>query len=178
MSSCGRALPSSRAQRKHVTPSASWMSTPLHGSGRVFPLAPRKRHRTPAGGIADTREEWSWRQESNLQPTVYKTGALPLSYASIANTRVTNAIRIRTAALTSQNACVGPLRFRTLEILSKNPGACTGLRQAVGRWRGERRARASRQPRNRLKKTFSADRESSKTRGERHLSVCRHESAR
>src|SRR6185503_5498514 len=26
---------------------------------------------------------WSWREESNLQPSVYKTGALPLSYASI-----------------------------------------------------------------------------------------------
>ena len=25
---------------------------------------------------------WSWREESNLQPAVYKTAALPLSYAS------------------------------------------------------------------------------------------------
>ena len=27
---------------------------------------------------------WSWREELNLQPVVYKTTALPLSYASIA----------------------------------------------------------------------------------------------
>ena len=27
-------------------------------------------------------ERWSWREESNLQPAVYKTAALPLSYAS------------------------------------------------------------------------------------------------
>jgi hypothetical protein len=26
---------------------------------------------------------WSWREELNLQPAVYKTAALPLSYASI-----------------------------------------------------------------------------------------------
>ena len=25
---------------------------------------------------------WSWREELNLQPAVYKTAALPLSYAS------------------------------------------------------------------------------------------------
>lgn len=25
---------------------------------------------------------WSWREELNLQPSVYKTDALPLSYAS------------------------------------------------------------------------------------------------
>ncbi|MEY4527209.1 MAG: hypothetical protein RL768_928 [Nitrospirota bacterium] len=27
-------------------------------------------------------EFWSWREELNLQPAVYKTAALPLSYAS------------------------------------------------------------------------------------------------
>jgi hypothetical protein len=27
---------------------------------------------------------WSWREELNLQPSVYKTDALPLSYASAA----------------------------------------------------------------------------------------------
>ena len=26
---------------------------------------------------------WSWREELNLQPAVYKTAALPLSYASL-----------------------------------------------------------------------------------------------
>ena len=29
------------------------------------------------------QKKWSWREESNLQPAVYKTAALPLSYASI-----------------------------------------------------------------------------------------------
>ena len=29
------------------------------------------------------RKVWSWREESNLQPVVYKTTALPLSYASV-----------------------------------------------------------------------------------------------
>src|SRR5207247_11448970 len=29
------------------------------------------------------RNTWSWREESNLQPVVYKTTALPLSYASV-----------------------------------------------------------------------------------------------
>ena len=28
-------------------------------------------------------KKWSWREESNLQPAVYKTAALPLSYASL-----------------------------------------------------------------------------------------------
>jgi hypothetical protein len=28
-------------------------------------------------------EKWSWREELNLQPAVYKTAALPLSYASL-----------------------------------------------------------------------------------------------
>ena len=28
------------------------------------------------------RKAWSWREELNLQPVVYKTTALPLSYAS------------------------------------------------------------------------------------------------
>ena len=27
-------------------------------------------------------KKWSWREELNLQPAVYKTAALPLSYAS------------------------------------------------------------------------------------------------
>ncbi|SLM48862.1 protein of unknown function [Nitrospira japonica] len=30
----------------------------------------------------EVHEEWSWREELNLQPVVYKTTALPLSYAS------------------------------------------------------------------------------------------------
>jgi len=30
----------------------------------------------------DSRKLWSWREELNLQPAVYKTAALPLSYAS------------------------------------------------------------------------------------------------
>ena len=29
---------------------------------------------------------WSWREELNLQPAVYKTAALPLSYASLNET--------------------------------------------------------------------------------------------
>jgi hypothetical protein len=29
-----------------------------------------------------TLKRWSWREELNLQPAVYKTAALPLSYAS------------------------------------------------------------------------------------------------
>ncbi len=29
---------------------------------------------------------WSWREELNLQPAVYKTAALPLSYASLHET--------------------------------------------------------------------------------------------
>ena len=28
-------------------------------------------------------KSWSWREELNLQPAVYKTAALPLSYASL-----------------------------------------------------------------------------------------------
>ena len=31
----------------------------------------------------DSRKLWSWREELNLQPAVYKTAALPLSYASL-----------------------------------------------------------------------------------------------
>jgi Phage integrase family len=30
----------------------------------------------------ESRKVWSWREELNLQPAVYKTAALPLSYAS------------------------------------------------------------------------------------------------
>ena len=30
----------------------------------------------------ESRKLWSWREELNLQPAVYKTAALPLSYAS------------------------------------------------------------------------------------------------
>ena len=32
--------------------------------------------------IVALEKMWSWREESNLQPAVYKTAALPLSYAS------------------------------------------------------------------------------------------------
>jgi hypothetical protein len=32
---------------------------------------------------ANRRLVWSWREELNLQPAVYKTAALPLSYASV-----------------------------------------------------------------------------------------------
>ena len=34
-------------------------------------------------GQESNMKEWSWREESNLQPAVYKTAALPLSYASL-----------------------------------------------------------------------------------------------
>ena len=38
---------------------------------------------TVGGSITDSEYEfWSWREELNLQPVVYKTTALPLSYAS------------------------------------------------------------------------------------------------
>ena len=30
----------------------------------------------------EVQQYWSWREELNLQPAVYKTAALPLSYAS------------------------------------------------------------------------------------------------
>ena len=48
------------------------------------PLAhsPRRRHipfETPRLKV----HLWSWREELNLQPAVYKTAALPLSYASL-----------------------------------------------------------------------------------------------
>ena len=33
-------------------------------------------------GLNRQRILWSWREELNLQPAVYKTAALPLSYAS------------------------------------------------------------------------------------------------
>ncbi len=33
--------------------------------------------------IPKTLKGWSWREELNLQPAVYKTAALPLSYASL-----------------------------------------------------------------------------------------------
>ncbi len=32
--------------------------------------------------LKNQRRDWSWREELNLQPVVYKTTALPLSYAS------------------------------------------------------------------------------------------------
>ena len=35
-----------------------------------------------------TLKNWSWREELNLQPAVYKTAALPLSYASLDETGV------------------------------------------------------------------------------------------
>ena len=35
------------------------------------------------GRRANRRLVWSWREELNLQPAVYKTAALPLSYASL-----------------------------------------------------------------------------------------------
>ena len=34
----------------------------------------------------ESRKLWSWREELNLQPAVYKTAALPLSYASLDET--------------------------------------------------------------------------------------------
>ena len=49
---------------------------PLHhraGSGG------KRSHRSEVNGA--TESQWSQRRESNLQPPVYKTGALPLSYA-------------------------------------------------------------------------------------------------
>ena len=34
-------------------------------------------------GSGKCLKDWSWREELNLQPAVYKTAALPLSYASL-----------------------------------------------------------------------------------------------
>ena len=36
----------------------------------------------PSRSLKRWRNHWSWREELNLQPVVYKTTALPLSYAS------------------------------------------------------------------------------------------------
>ncbi len=38
--------------------------------------------KTAATAVGDVPKLWSWREELNLQPAVYKTAALPLSYAS------------------------------------------------------------------------------------------------
>ena len=38
--------------------------------------------RMVANATVDGAKCWSWREELNLQPVVYKTTALPLSYAS------------------------------------------------------------------------------------------------
>ena len=48
---------------------------PIH-KGRAAVLQVAKR-------LNRQRNLWSWREELNLQPAVYKTAALPLSYASL-----------------------------------------------------------------------------------------------
>jgi hypothetical protein len=68
------------------------IATPFH---RRVPRTPRGRYCVWAAVWAAVqilegtrrlncqRKLWSWREELNLQPAVYKTAALPLSYASL-----------------------------------------------------------------------------------------------
>jgi hypothetical protein len=43
---------------------------------------PQSGSKMVANAKGESRKSWSWREELNLQPAVYKTAALPLSYAS------------------------------------------------------------------------------------------------
>lgn len=59
---------------------------PLGNKAAVDRLDSMPSHESGSKTVARTRSEdtklWSWREELNLQPAVYKTAALPLSYAS------------------------------------------------------------------------------------------------
>ena len=59
-------------------------SVPVGSNQRVCRLVENAHRRRESGdwGISQGEKDWSWREESNLQPVVYKTTALPLSYAS------------------------------------------------------------------------------------------------
>ena len=52
---------------------------------RVTPVKSRGESSSPVSReeVESSAEFWSWREELNLQPAVYKTAALPLSYASL-----------------------------------------------------------------------------------------------
>ncbi len=64
--------------------------------------------------VATVREEpakyWSWREELNLQPVVYKTTALPLSYASQLVVRQDRRINLRRNGSNCAEICQGIVR--------------------------------------------------------------------
>ena len=57
------------------------------------------------------KEHWSWRQESNPQHPAYKTGALPLNYASILNVPTGADGRDRTCGLLGTNQTLSQLSY-------------------------------------------------------------------
>ena len=52
----------------------------MRSEGQALPLTPGFSFRVPHSAFR-TRRSWSRRGDSDPQPPVYKTGALPLSYA-------------------------------------------------------------------------------------------------
>ena len=60
--------------RSHTPESVSWPLSPLHLSTFVSRLTPPRLHAVKA---------WWARQDSNLRPTGYEPGALPLSYGPV-----------------------------------------------------------------------------------------------
>jgi hypothetical protein len=51
---------------------------PIRNKGAVDRLDEVARNRAVATGGRESSKLWSWREESNLQPVVYKTTALPI----------------------------------------------------------------------------------------------------
>ena len=66
------------------------------------------------GNLWGLRIMWSWREELNLQPAVYKTAALPLSYASYSG------IELRSGEHRARIVNAHP--SNSLNILSRNIG--------------------------------------------------------
>ena len=69
------------SNRRRVGPEARLVG--FCGGGQPLARSPR-RGRIPFETSRLEVHMWSWREELNLQPAVYKTAALPLSYASLA----------------------------------------------------------------------------------------------
>ena len=77
----------------------------MHSLRIVFPT--QKDHSLTRCNMAIRGEHWSWRQDLNPQHPAYKTGALPLNYASILNVPTGADGRDRTCGLlcTKQTLC-------------------------------------------------------------------------
>ena len=96
-----------------------------HGAGSIYPA------RTPRA--AGRKGAWSWRQELNLQPTDYKSVALPLSYASMRVPKPAHDIRKR-------GSCQSNARWRRGRA---GPDACALAPCAITQWARHMRICAS-----------------------------------